>query len=170
MFSFTPPADPANISNSDHVVYFLDDDPRICRRMTRLLATIGFPAQGFSNLTEFELALARKVPQTVILDLTLGNSGAVETIRSLSAKQIGAAILLLSDNATTEAIDHVRKKWVNTRASSCCRIWKSRFPWTSSNHVSPRPYQCVRTSPTASLSHPDCARIYLNYGTSRRSI
>ena len=109
MFSFAPPADPANISNSDHLVYFLDDDPRICRRMTRLLATIGFPAQGFSNLTEFELALARKVPQTVILDLTLGNSGAVETIRSLSAKQIGAAILLLSDNATTEAIDHVRK-------------------------------------------------------------
>ena len=109
MFSFTPPADPANIPDSEHLVYFLDDDPRICRRMTRLLATIGFSAQGFSNLTEFELALARKVPQTIILNLISDNSGADETIRSLSAKQVGAAILLLSDNAPTEAIDHVRQ-------------------------------------------------------------
>src|SRR5205807_1662287 len=69
---------------------------------------IGFPAQGFSDLTEFELALARNVPQTVILDLTFGNSGALDTIRSLSAKQVGAAIILLSDNNPTEAIDRVR--------------------------------------------------------------
>src|SRR6266550_1683639 len=96
MFSLTPTAAEASPSNSEHLVYVLDDEPEICTLMTRMLTTMGFSVQSFSELTEFELALARKAPQTIILDLTLRKSDAVETIRSLSTKQVGAAILLMS--------------------------------------------------------------------------
>ncbi len=108
MFSLTPTAAEARPSNSEHLVYVLDDEPEICTLMTRMLTSMGFSAQSFSELTEFELALARKAPQTIILDLTLRKSDAVETIRSLSTKQVGAAILLMSGNHHSETIDQVR--------------------------------------------------------------
>ena len=94
MFSLTPTAAEARPSNSEHLVYVLDDEPEICTLMTRMLATMGYSAQSFSELTEFELALARKAPQTIILDLTLRNLRLAGRHGPSSGPQQQQAILL----------------------------------------------------------------------------
>ena len=109
MFSFKPSVAATDSPVAEHLVYVLDDEPEICTLLTRMLTALGFTSQSFINSTEFELALARKVPHTILLDLTMGKTDAVETIRSLAAKRIDAAIILMSGSHHGETIDQVRK-------------------------------------------------------------
>jgi EAL domain-containing protein (putative c-di-GMP-specific phosphodiesterase class I) len=88
--------------------FIIEDDPRVCVFLADILMNEGFVSHQFTRLADIEAALAQRRPEIIVLDLSLGGSDAVETIRSLSAARFLGQVLIVSghDQAT---IDEVRE-------------------------------------------------------------
>jgi EAL domain-containing protein (putative c-di-GMP-specific phosphodiesterase class I)/FixJ family two-component response regulator len=86
--------------------FIVDDEAQVRTFVANILVAAGFRAHQFQNSAEVELALAKQVPSIVVLDLSLGNSDAIEVIRNLAGIQFGGDVLLISghDEATLEGV------------------------------------------------------------------
>jgi EAL domain-containing protein (putative c-di-GMP-specific phosphodiesterase class I) len=91
--------------NTRHA-FIVDDEPQVVAFVGKILAGLGFEAHGFTRVPEVEAAVTIHPPEVIILDLSLGNSDAVEMMRSLAASRFGGGILLISghDIATLEEV------------------------------------------------------------------
>jgi EAL domain-containing protein (putative c-di-GMP-specific phosphodiesterase class I)/ActR/RegA family two-component response regulator len=76
--------------------YVLDDDPKVRASVLIILNSIGYDALGFSE-TALMLAKFKVSPcEVIVLDLTLGQSDAVEVIQRLTELQYHGKVLLIS--------------------------------------------------------------------------
>jgi EAL domain-containing protein (putative c-di-GMP-specific phosphodiesterase class I)/ActR/RegA family two-component response regulator len=76
--------------------YVLDDDPKVRASVLIILNSIGYEALGFSE-TALMLAKFQVSPcEVIVLDLTLGQSDAVEVIQRLAELQYRGKVLLIS--------------------------------------------------------------------------
>jgi two-component system, OmpR family, response regulator len=69
------------------LVYILDDEQEVCALMARILDHAGFSSRAFHRVEQFELALTLETPEIIVVDLSLGQSDAVEVIRGLAGKR-----------------------------------------------------------------------------------
>jgi EAL domain-containing protein (putative c-di-GMP-specific phosphodiesterase class I) len=88
--------------------FVVDDEPQVRAFVARALVGAGFVPHEFSRVPEVEAALTLFNPQVIVLDLSLGESDAIEMMQSLAASRFGGKILLVSghDPAT---LDEARK-------------------------------------------------------------
>ncbi len=86
--------------------FIIEDDPRVCVFLADILMNEGFVSHQFTRLADIEAALAQRRPEIIVLDLSLGGSDAVETIRSLSAARFSGQVLIVSGHDQT-TIDEV---------------------------------------------------------------
>ncbi len=65
--------------------FVVDDEPQVRAFVSNVLRSSGFRPLQFSSSAEVEVALGEIAPQAIILDLSLGDSDAIEVLRILSA-------------------------------------------------------------------------------------
>ena len=71
----------------DPLVYVVDDQPSICRGLTRLIGSVGFKVQTFPTANDFLLASPHEGPCCLILDLYLPGINGLELQELLLEKQ-----------------------------------------------------------------------------------
>ena len=89
--------------------FVVDDEVQVRTFVSNVLTSSGFRAHQFSSSSEVEAALPRLVPQIIVLDLSLGDSDAIEVIRVLSAARYSGDVLLISghDAMTLEEVQRI---------------------------------------------------------------
>jgi EAL domain-containing protein (putative c-di-GMP-specific phosphodiesterase class I)/FixJ family two-component response regulator len=81
---------------TQRIAYVLDDDPKVRASVLIILNSIGYDALGFSD-TALMLAKLEVSPcEVIVLDLTLGQSDAVEVIHGLAEVEYDGKVLLIS--------------------------------------------------------------------------
>jgi EAL domain-containing protein (putative c-di-GMP-specific phosphodiesterase class I)/CheY-like chemotaxis protein len=83
------------------LAFVLDDEPVVGTIVCKMLSGLGMSARKFVDAEEFLHEVARCNPDLVILDLTLGNTDAVEVIRELEAIRFNGRLMLVSGREET---------------------------------------------------------------------
>ena len=105
--------EPAHRVAGPDIIYVLDDEPDVCALLTALLDEAGFAARGFTRVAEMEMALTLHAPAVIIVDLTLGESDAIEVIHGLANRRYGGAVMLTSgrhDARTVAQVEHIGRQ------------------------------------------------------------
>lgn len=89
-----------------HDCVVIDDDPDICRLISRVLSGMGVSSVGYQSTSGLRQALASGQPSVVFLDVALGRSDAIDGIRVLEQTRFKGAVQLISgkDPELVEAI------------------------------------------------------------------
>jgi EAL domain-containing protein (putative c-di-GMP-specific phosphodiesterase class I) len=98
---------------SDTVCAFvLDDEKQVGALICKVLAACGFAPRQFTSPADFLAELAASPPELVLLDLSLGQSDAIEVIRNLENVKYQGSVLLVSgrDEATLNDITEIGKR------------------------------------------------------------
>lgn len=92
--------------------FVLDDEPQIGALVCQVLERFGFAPRQFVTPAPFLEELRQSPPELVVLDLSLGQSDAVEVIRHLEDAHYQGRVLLISgrDQATLDEITQIGEK------------------------------------------------------------
>jgi diguanylate cyclase (GGDEF)-like protein len=108
------PESPDNKSDRSSAgsAFVLDDEPQIGALVCKVLEACGLAARQFTAVAPFLAELEESPPGLVVLDLSLGQSDAVEVIRSLEVGQYRGDVLLISgrDETTLNEIRQIGEK------------------------------------------------------------
>lgn len=93
--------------------FIVEDDPRVSVFLADVLTSEGFVSRQFTELPDVEAALTQQRPEIIILDLSLHESDAVETIRSLAAARFRGKVLLVSghDQSTIDEVGEIGSRY-----------------------------------------------------------
>ncbi len=87
---------PARADGAQRLCFVVDDEPAICRMVSMALGNFGIATEHFHDVTAMIDGLKRRMPDLMLLDVSLGNSDAVDAIRALAAAGVGGPIYLMS--------------------------------------------------------------------------
>ena len=89
--------------------FVVDDEPQVRAFVSNALMSSGFRPMQLSSSAEVEIALRNTIPQLIVLDLSLGDSDAVEVIRILAGVQYQGDVLLISghDAVTLDEVHQI---------------------------------------------------------------
>jgi EAL domain-containing protein (putative c-di-GMP-specific phosphodiesterase class I) len=96
------------VEASAPLAFVVDDEPQVRSFVANVLNGSGFLTHQFATSGEVDAALPRLMPQLIILDLSLGDSDAIEVIRSLATARFRGDVLLISGHDTA-TLDEVQK-------------------------------------------------------------
>lgn len=105
-------ADIAECQPQGRRAFVLDDEPQIGALVCKVLQACGITARQFAAPAPFFAELALSAPDVILLDLSLGQSDAVEIIRQLETEKYRGKIVLISghDEATLQEITRIGEK------------------------------------------------------------
>jgi EAL domain-containing protein (putative c-di-GMP-specific phosphodiesterase class I)/CheY-like chemotaxis protein len=92
--------------------FVLDDDPRVGTTLCTVLEAVGITPRQFTNPEPFLTELQESAPDIIFLDLSLGQSDAIEVIRQLESIKYKGKLLLISgrDETTLKEITQIGEK------------------------------------------------------------
>ena len=92
--------------------FVIDDDPQICAVVSKALEGRGYIASEYTMLKEVEAALALIRPELIVLDLTLGETDAIDVMKRVAASRFNGHILLISghDMTTLEEVHKIGER------------------------------------------------------------
>jgi EAL domain-containing protein (putative c-di-GMP-specific phosphodiesterase class I) len=92
--------------------FVLDDDPQIGALVCKVLEASGVVPRQFTNPAPFLAELQESPPDIIVLDLSLGQSDAIEVIRHLEGSKYRGKVLLISgrDETTLNEITQIGEK------------------------------------------------------------
>jgi two-component system, cell cycle response regulator len=92
--------------------FVLDDEPQIGALVCKVLQACGIATRQFTAAGPFLFELKTTAPDLILLDLSLGQSDAVEIIRHLEANKYEGKVILISgrDEATLNEITQIGEK------------------------------------------------------------
>lgn len=88
-------------------VLIIDDDPGICRLVTRALAGAGHQVIGAIDGREGMQRFSEHHPDLVITDLVMPRQEGIETILELRSKAPGAAIIAISGGGIGQGLTYL---------------------------------------------------------------
>jgi EAL domain-containing protein (putative c-di-GMP-specific phosphodiesterase class I)/ActR/RegA family two-component response regulator len=80
--------------------FIVEDNPAVARFIARALADFGVTAEQFSNVPALADGLTRAMPRVIFLDISLGDSDAIDAIRALSAAGFSGTVQVMSGSNT----------------------------------------------------------------------
>jgi EAL domain-containing protein (putative c-di-GMP-specific phosphodiesterase class I) len=83
-------------SKQERLIFVLDDEAEVGSLVCKLAIMNGFVARQFTEPLEFFTQIKLHSPDTIVLDLALGQTDAVEVIRKLDALKFTGQVLLMS--------------------------------------------------------------------------
>jgi DNA-binding response OmpR family regulator len=86
-------------------VFVLDNELKVAAIVGKVLEAGGFSARTFTAMPQFFAELTREPPDLVVLDLSLGDSNAVEVICRLKASDYRGKVLLIGGRDETTLCD-----------------------------------------------------------------
>jgi FixJ family two-component response regulator len=75
------------MKQADHVVFVVDDDPRVRDAIENLLSSCGYEVRGFGSAAEYLRGARPAVPSCLILDIRLPDSNGLELQEQFSKEQ-----------------------------------------------------------------------------------
>jgi two-component system, cell cycle response regulator len=110
--NMTSPPGHNSVQPDATTAFVLDDEPRIAALVCKVLRMCGLASQQFNLVAPFLAAVDESPPGLVVLDLSLGQSDAVEVIRNLEAREYRGKVLLISgrDEITLKEITQIGEK------------------------------------------------------------
>ena len=87
--------------SADPHAFVIEDDVRVRSFLASILESEGFTSHKFSKISEIEAGLTQWRPDIVVMDLSLGETDAVEGIRCLAAARFAGRVLLVSGHDRT---------------------------------------------------------------------
>lgn len=96
-------------SGGGRLAYVLDDEPQIATVACHVLGSAGFVAKQFTNPATLFDEIRKASPSLIILDLSLGQSDAIEVMRQLEAMAYCGHVLLMSgrDMVTLSEVEQI---------------------------------------------------------------
>jgi diguanylate cyclase (GGDEF)-like protein len=138
--------------------FVLDDEPEIAVLIGKVLAACGIAPRQFTAPEPFLAELEVSPPALVVVDLSLGQSDAVEVIRHLEILKYRGEVLLISgrDEATLVDIAQIGERHGLTMLAPLRKPFRAADlkQRLASRHDDPRPGQ---TRPAAADQHPTAA-------------
>jgi EAL domain-containing protein (putative c-di-GMP-specific phosphodiesterase class I)/CheY-like chemotaxis protein len=92
---------PSNPKSATAHAFIIDDDAQVRAFVANVLASSGFVPHQLSDGSEIEAALLQWPPGLIVLDLSLGDSDAVEVLRSLALAGFAGDVLLISGHGAS---------------------------------------------------------------------
>lgn len=89
------------------MIYYVEDDDNIRGLTLYALRQQGIEAEGFSCDSEFKVAVARRVPDAVLLDIMLPDTDGLEIMRRLRAMPETATVPIMMLTAKDTELDKV---------------------------------------------------------------
>ena len=89
------------------MIYYVEDDDNIRGLTLYALKQQGIEAEGFSCDSEFKAAVARRVPDAVLLDIMLPDTDGLEIMRRLRADSEAATVPIMMLTAKDTELDKV---------------------------------------------------------------
>lgn len=89
------------------MIYYVEDDDNIRGLTLYALKQQGIEAEGFSCDSEFKAAIARRVPDAVLLDIMLPDTDGLEIMRRLRADSETATVPIMMLTAKDTELDKV---------------------------------------------------------------
>ena len=90
-----------------NMIYYVEDDDNIRDLTVYALRKQGIEAEGFSCDGEFKAAVARRVPDAVLLDIMLPDTDGLEIMRRLRADRLTATVPIMMLTAKDTELDKV---------------------------------------------------------------
>jgi EAL domain-containing protein (putative c-di-GMP-specific phosphodiesterase class I) len=94
-----------SLTSDTGCAFVLDDEKRVGALICQVLAACGFLPRQFTSPTAFLAELAASPPELVLLDLSLGQSDAIEVMRDLEELKYQGRVLLVSGRDETTLND-----------------------------------------------------------------
>lgn len=88
--------------------FVVDDEVQVRTFVSNVLHQAGFQTHQFTSAEEVEAALPKLTPKLIVLDLSLGDSDAIEVLRNLAAVRFHGDVVLISGHDAT-TVDEVQK-------------------------------------------------------------
>jgi CheY-like chemotaxis protein len=79
-----------------NLCYIVDDDRATCRVISLGLRALGMQSEHFYDVPSMMAGLEQRVPDLILLDVSLGESDAIEAIRALSSACMTGTVHLMS--------------------------------------------------------------------------
>jgi EAL domain-containing protein (putative c-di-GMP-specific phosphodiesterase class I)/CheY-like chemotaxis protein len=94
------------------VAFVVDDEAQVRAFVSNALVASGFKPIQFASSNDVEQALADTIPQLIVLDLSLGDSDAVEVLRILDGIRYQGDVLLISghDELTLDQVHSIGER------------------------------------------------------------
>ncbi len=89
------------------MIYYVEDDDNIRGLTLYALRQQGIEAEGFANDSEFKAAVARRVPDAVLLDIMLPDTDGLQIMRRLRAMPETATVPIMMLTAKDTELDKV---------------------------------------------------------------
>ena len=89
------------------MIYYVEDDDNIRNLTLYALRQQGIEAEGFSNDSEFKAAVAKRVPDAVLLDIMLPDTDGLEILQRLRADPETATVPIMMLTAKDTELDKV---------------------------------------------------------------
>jgi two-component system, LuxR family, response regulator FixJ len=94
------------VQHTQPVIAIVDDDPAICRALSRLLQTVGWQAVAFSSAEAFLQSGVQKPPHCLVLDVRLPGMTGLELVERLVADGASFPIIIITGHADAQV--HMR--------------------------------------------------------------
>jgi DNA-binding response OmpR family regulator len=91
-----PKETPKEAPKPERLIFVLDDEAAVGSLVCKLATMSGFQARQFTEPLEFFTQIKLQNPDTIVLDLALGQTDAVEVIRKLDVLKFKGQVLLMS--------------------------------------------------------------------------
>jgi FixJ family two-component response regulator len=82
------------VQHTQPVIAIVDDDPAICRALSRLLQTVGWQAVAFSSAEAFLQSGVQKPPHCLVLDVRLPGMTGLKLVERLVADGVSFPIII----------------------------------------------------------------------------
>ena len=97
------------MSNSDSIVYVVDDDASVRDSISSLLRSVGLHAEAFGSTEEFLSASRREIPSCLVLDVRLPRMTGLELQGELGRAGIGIPIVFVTGHGDIPMVSRAMK-------------------------------------------------------------
>ncbi|HEY8595243.1 MAG TPA: LuxR C-terminal-related transcriptional regulator [Devosiaceae bacterium] len=89
--------------NRDRLIHMVDGDASTCEALSVLFRLEGFQTAFSLDLSEFLTAIDRRPPDVVVLNLVVGSTGTLPTLRRIKGLRRGTPVFMISDSVDIDA-------------------------------------------------------------------
>ena len=90
------------------LIAVLDDEPQMCKALSRLLKTYGFEVETFALGVELLKACAARLPDCLLLDLHMPDINGFEVLDRLAGQHVRVPVVVITGHDQPGNADRVR--------------------------------------------------------------
>jgi two-component system response regulator FixJ len=90
------------------LIAVLDDEPKYCQALARLLKSHGFDVATFTQVDDFFSAFASRRPDCLLLDLHMPGTSGFEVLERLAVQHVSLPVIVITGHDQPGNVERVR--------------------------------------------------------------